>query len=306
MLRCASECKGDERGGSSTTLPTVEGALCRSDHRWVWYHVLFIAIDHRFRIVSLTRTFSCIQSASDGRDRTFLYSAFTAASVLQAHILQDATRLLNNLPAVIPAPARHFPAVSTLRKYPGSSDGYFKFEIRSFFPDRQPYRLLYVAETPGVDKRLVLIKFARRYSIELHEICANLGHARFWATSWRMVCCGNGIYWVYRPNHSLRPACCSQRLLDGWAPGPHGVLSWKGFGSRWLTGCEYNNIICKNDSVMLIDFDWGGKEGHVSYPTPNLNPELLQGRVSGDLRIMKEDDRRVLKNTLARLMAIDG
>jgi len=57
---------------------------------------------------------------------------------------------------------------------------------------------------------------------------------------------------------------------------------------------------------MLIDFDWGGKEGLVSYPTPNLNPELLQGRVSGDLRIMKEDDRRVLKNTLAKLMAIDG
>ena len=36
------------------------------------------------------------------------------------------------------------------------------------------------------------------------------------------------------------------------------------------------NIMCTNDSVMLIDFDWGGKEGHVSYPTPNLNPELLQ------------------------------
>ncbi|KIM81444.1 hypothetical protein PILCRDRAFT_787677 [Piloderma croceum F 1598] len=64
------------------------------------------------------------------------------------------------------------------------------------------------------------------------------------------------------------------------------------------------NIICKNDSVMLIDFDWGGKEGEVSYPTSNLNAELLQGRVSGDLRIMKEDDKRVLKNTLARLIAI--
>jgi len=66
------------------------------------------------------------------------------------------------------------------------------------------------------------------------------------------------------------------------------------------------NIICKNDSVMLIDFDWGGKEGEVSYPTSNLNAELLQGRVSGDLRVTKEDDRRVLKNTLAKLMAIHG
>jgi len=62
------------------------------------------------------------------------------------------------------------------------------------------------------------------------------------------------------------------------------------------------NIICKNDSVMLIDFDWGGKEGEVSYPTSNLNAELLEDRVSDDLIITKEDDRRVLKNTLAKLM----
>ena len=66
------------------------------------------------------------------------------------------------------------------------------------------------------------------------------------------------------------------------------------------------NIICENDSMMLVDFDWGGKEGDVSYPTLNLNAELLEGRVTGDLCIMKEDNRQVLKNTLARLMAIDG
>lgn len=66
------------------------------------------------------------------------------------------------------------------------------------------------------------------------------------------------------------------------------------------------NIICKNDSMMLVDFNWGGKEGDVSYPMLNLNAELLEGRVAGDLCIMKEDNRQVLKNTLARLMAIDG
>jgi len=188
-----------------------------------------IAIDHRFRIVTLTPTLSCIQSASDGRDRTFLYSAFTAASVLQAHILQDATRLLNNPPAVIPAFARHFPAVSTLRKYPASSDGYFSFEIRSFFPDRQPYRLLYVAETPGPDKQLVLVKFVRRYSIELHEICAKSGHAPAILAFERLpggwFAVAMEYIGVWHPNHSLEPARCSPRPLDGRAPGPHGFLS---------------------------------------------------------------------------------
>jgi tRNA A-37 threonylcarbamoyl transferase component Bud32 len=33
------------------------------------------------------------------------------------------------------------------------------------------------------------------------------------------------------------------------------------------------NIICKDDFVMLIDFDWGGKDGEVFYPTPDLSDE---------------------------------
>ena len=56
------------------------------------------------------------------------------------------------------------------------------------------------------------------------------------------------------------------------------------------------NIICKEDRMMLIDFDWGGKDGEVFYPTANLNDELQQGGASHDLRITKEDDRRVLRN----------
>jgi len=47
-----------------------------------------------------------------------LYSAFTAASALQAHILQDAERLLEKNPAMpIPVHERHLPAVSNLREY---------------------------------------------------------------------------------------------------------------------------------------------------------------------------------------------
>ncbi|KIM72228.1 hypothetical protein PILCRDRAFT_99398 [Piloderma croceum F 1598] len=188
-----------------------------------------IAIDHCFRIVTLTPTFSCIQSVSDGHNHTFPYSAFTVASVLQAHILQDTTRLLNNPPAVIPAPACHFPAM------------------------------------PGADKQLILIKFVRRYSIELHEICAKSGHAP--------------------------PILTFEQLPGGWFAGIMGSFHEKDLVHSDLWDA---NIICKNDSVMLIDFNWGGKEGEVSYPTSNLNAELLQGRVSGDLRIMKEDDRRVV------------
>jgi len=137
-----------------------------------------IAIDHRFRIIALTPTFSCIASASDGRDRTHLYSAFVASSVLQACIIQDAAIHLSNPTPIIPTPARRFPAVTRLCSYP-PSNRYFSFEIQSFFPERLPNRLLYIAETPGPDKQRVVVKFARKYSIELHDLCARLGHAPF-------------------------------------------------------------------------------------------------------------------------------
>jgi len=61
------------------------------------------------------------------------------------------------------------------------------------------------------------------------------------------------------------------------------------------------NIACEGQSVMLLDFDWGGKEGEACYPTWRLNDELLAGRVSEDLKITKDDDLRVLTNTLNQL-----
>ncbi|KAH9043617.1 hypothetical protein EDB84DRAFT_1266482, partial [Lactarius hengduanensis] len=36
------------------------------------------------------------------------------------------------------------------------------------------------------------------------------------------------------------------------------------------------NIICRGNSVMLVDFDWGDKVGEASYPTLALN--LVLGR----------------------------
>ena len=61
------------------------------------------------------------------------------------------------------------------------------------------------------------------------------------------------------------------------------------------------NVICKGETIILIDFDWGGKVGEVSYPTLDLNHELVDGRRSEDLEIRKDDDVRVLAKTLIKL-----
>jgi len=112
-----------------------------ADLIFLGYDITFyaiVAIDHRLRLISLTPPLSCIQSASEGRDR-ILHKAFVAASVLQAHIIQDAKKLLNNPPAApIPLRARCFPAVSKLRKYPPSSSDYLTFDIQNFFSTGNP------------------------------------------------------------------------------------------------------------------------------------------------------------------------
>ena len=61
------------------------------------------------------------------------------------------------------------------------------------------------------------------------------------------------------------------------------------------------NIICNKDRVMLLDFNRGGKEGEVSYPDIELNPNLTKRQERTDLKITKEDDIRILSKTLMNL-----
>ncbi|KAH9040103.1 hypothetical protein EDB85DRAFT_2140739 [Lactarius pseudohatsudake] len=53
---------------------------------------------------------------------------------------------------------------------------------------------------------------------------------------------------------------------------------------------------------MLVDFDWDGKRvGEASSPTLELNPELLEDRMSDDLITTEDDDVSVLTKTLEKL-----
>lgn len=61
------------------------------------------------------------------------------------------------------------------------------------------------------------------------------------------------------------------------------------------------NIICDGEKVMIVDFNWAGKEGEVSYPRGQLASELTDGRSRNDRKITKDDDLRVLCKTLKHL-----
>ncbi|KAH8978930.1 hypothetical protein EDB86DRAFT_2836299 [Lactarius hatsudake] len=260
---------------------------------------------------------SCVQSASNGRD----------PSVLQARILEDAqilTKILTRpiagpstseipgpaeIPAEIPTAARRYPAISKLLKYPTipSPDNYIFFEICGVFDGPVRDRLLYKARrierlVLGSDDNFVLIKFVRQYSIDLHQFCAEAGHAPMilgyerLPGGWYAVAMEYIEFGVSIPNSDL---LASHR--DRWMTELRQLMN--NFHAADLVHGDLRdvNILCKGESVMLVDFDWGGKVGKASFPTLNLHPELLKDRVSESLMITKGDDVRVLTTTLDKL-----
>ncbi|KDR67624.1 hypothetical protein GALMADRAFT_146913 [Galerina marginata CBS 339.88] len=210
-----------------------------------------IAIVHQYRLVTLTPALSCIPSASDGRDRKALYRAFAVASVLQIQIT-----------------ARRFPPVTRLRKW-GSLTEYLSFQILGFHPDRQNYRLLFLAETTGPEKQTIVVKFAREYSLELHAFCAQRGYAPRilgferlpgWRNAIATEHVASGVTITSSSGLDTHRNMWTKELLelvdDYHAEGlVHGDL-------------RDVNVIYNNQNVMLLDFDWGDQDGQVRQSDP--------------------------------------
>ena len=229
-----------------------------------------------------------------------------AASVLQAHILEDARKVLGDPTAVeIPIIARRYPAISkiSVSKFAGSSnpDDYITFEICSLLDDNIHDRLLYKAKRPGFNQ-LILIKFVRRYSIKLHSFCAKAGHAPSILGYERLPGGWFAVAMEYiEPGITITKSNLRTSNKVRWIKELARLVT--NFHAKNLVHGDLRdeNIICKGDSVMLVDFDWGGEVGEASYPRLGLSPELLEDRASSDLRITKDDDVRVLGKTLNKL-----
>ncbi|KAK2459963.1 hypothetical protein APHAL10511_007969 [Amanita phalloides] len=172
-----------------------------------------------------------------------------------------------------------------------------KFRILQRYPDEQDNHYLYIAEI--LDKKLILVKFTKRYSIELHALCASRGRAprilgfERIAGGWSVI----AMEYIHPAVHPSESTDLT-RLCDQWADLRELVRSFHGEG--WVHGdLRRPNMICNGETVMLLD--WGGKIGEARYPTALLCDELRNGRHNTDAKITKDDDLRVLENAIQDL-----
>jgi len=262
-----------------------------------FYGIVFL---RQWRIVRLTPTLSCIASASEGRDRKALYAAFFGASRLLECIDEDAKRIMRT-PSLIELRDPSFPYISELTN-PSAPEEVCKFEILGLCHPARDDRLLYIAETSN--GRNIVLKFTRRYSIELHLFCAERGRGPNILGFKRLP----GDWCVVAMEHLSKSVHPSESphlgtLYKTWIRDLEELV--QSFHNVDLVHGDLRepNIICNGETVMLIDFDWGGRVGDARYPSGRLSAELTDGRTSTNPSISKDDDRRVLRNTLKSIEA---
>ena len=175
-----------------------------------------VMVDKQVRVLPLSPAFPCNDSELNRRP---LYIAFQAARHLLSCIKRDAATLVglgSSLPA-IPGSRRRLPNVSGLQQFPdnnkhsGAAGQRIHFEILDrFMTGLQGDHLLYLASTTNPntpDTDVILIKFSKSYSLDLHSYCNSIGHA-------------------VRRSRAAR-ACCVSRLDGcgcGWTSGSVAVL----------------------------------------------------------------------------------
>jgi hypothetical protein len=254
-----------------------------------------------------------VQPAGDRRHRQALYDAFTAAVILHRQIVDDTNELLqkvDSLPPTVPE-RRRLPNVTSVECFPrGSSSSRLEFEITRSYAAGQWNRFLYHADNVS-NKTPILVKFTRRYSTALHKFCADRGHAPQ-LLGFENLPGG----WMAVVMEYLESA---QGLQEAWKSGGQGdAMRWQkemaglvkdfhdaGFVHGDLRDANFvvtNSGVAgaKDRKIMLLDFDWGGKEGEVFFPSGRLHSELLQ-TVGEHLKITKESDNQVLQTTLSKL-----
>lgn len=254
----------------------------------------------QMRVVPLTPMLPLAIPIGDERSGRELFLAFKAASILVARIQDDAKRFSKNPPPRIPLELRTLPNITAITSVDNPSVP-ITFKLLRRYDTEVTYRNLYHAQKANTNEE-IYVKFTQRYSYKLHTFCAK---------------------------KQLAPQLLGyEKLPGGWIGlamekiDTDDVMEIKSFPEldRWKRDIrqlvdEFHkedlvhgdlrlaNFIFTKESprrMLLVDFDWGGKEEEVKFPCGKLNeqlyaePEEQRGRLPVDRPIKKGDDDRVL------------
>ena len=258
----------------------------------------------QIRIVPLTPMLPLAIPIDDERSRRRLFLAFKAASIVISKIQTDVLRLVEKTPPEIPLELRGLPSVTGIKKV-GSTSSRIEFALKNRHDTTNPYRNLYHAQLIPTGQG-IYVKFTRQYSHELHTFCAERGLAP------------ELLGFEQLPGGWFALAMEKVDTVDLRDIGPLLELdTWKqkirklvdDFHQEGLVHGDLrlaNFIFTKATPrrMLLVDFDWGGKEKEVYFPRGELAKELRAQDGQHDCLdrpITKEDDNRVFEWTFGLL-----
>ncbi len=250
-------------------------------------------VDAQVQSLPLTPSYSC---NSGYLDRAPLYAVFRAAQILLTNIHEDAEKLVDSplSPPEMPGCRRRFPYVESLSRVP-SENGRIQFQISKSLSDTAAARLLYLADTSGAEGT-ILVKFTKKYGMDLHLFCASMGFAPKLLAFERLPGGWFGVAMEY-----LKDATHVIDHDEGekWLEEMRNIT--KSFHTEGFVHGDLRlpNFIIKEEKLYLVDFDWGGKEGETTFPDVRLRSDLRNGR--GDIFIKKSHDEKVLANTIKEI-----
>ena len=157
-------------------------------------------------------------------------------------------------------------------------------------------RQVFIVEQPGKD---LVVKFAKQYSEAAHRLLAETVDGESFAPALHYVSPDmyggrRMIVMDYVDGKRL------ERLEEGLSDAQREQLK-RALGRLHENGLVFGdlrepNVMIKGDRVLLVDFDWSGKEGETRYPL-NLNTKIVwaQGVEPGAVILKKHDEEMLEK-----------
>jgi len=203
---------------------------------------------------------------------------------------------------------RNLPNVHTIPVWssnPNVEERHLEFTIKAVVVQGKEWnenRFLYLAK---MQKDYVIVKFTCRYCTELHQFCAERGHAPKLLSygtvpkGWHIVV----MEMVIQDIDKTLVHYASTNLIQWEKDLTHLMEEFHGEGLVHSDLRDANLFvqIGKPEMIMLANYDWGGKQGEASFPTQLLHEELIGGEKLKSREIMKEHDIWVLRTTFQNL-----